>query len=755
MKLIFTTFLAISLLTFSAFAQKTKLSGAMQSQAVNAYIKAKQMGLSDTEIKSQLVKRGYPASVLEQVKLVVQSQASSGSRVGQSSGDTSLANAIARRDTSWIFRTPLEGQPKSPYFGYSFFSEAFSEYAPNTNLATPESYILGAGDGLKVDVTGLNDREIVGYISPEGYYTLPYVGKVFLNGVSIEVAKKLIRSKLTAIYPGISSGATKVYVSLSEVRTIQVYVSGEARRPGGYTVSGLTNLFNLLYLSGGPTDNGSLRTIQVIRNNKVVREVDFYEFIKKGILGQNVRLEDQDIIHYPIYKNRVKVDGEVKISSIFELKEKETVQQVLQFAGGFGEKAYTQAVTVHTKGETGLVVKNVNFTEFATFVLGAGDAVTVGAIDSLYENKVIISGEIGRPGPYGLLKNEMLSSLVARAGGIKENAFANRGFIQRKMPGVNTQMLPFDVQEILAKKQADILLVKNDSIVIFSARNFLSNTFVTISGGVKKPGSFAFQKGMKVEDLIALAGGFTVDAAFHKVELNRLKKDNQDNLSNQVLTRSKVSVDSALRSSAASLALEPFDDVLVPKLLNYRLLGSVKVRGEVLYEGDYSLEKRDETVAEIISRAGGISPYASINDLQVYRNGLRIGIEESESPLYLLPGDQIVVPRKNNFVTVTGAVFNEQLIEFHSGRLGEYISAVGGTKNNANLRKAYVQYPNGMYKKTHRFLFMKFFPRIQPGSKIFVPEKSLADIKSIGVSEISSIATLLTSLVAVISILNK
>ena len=755
MKLFFSTLLACFVLTFSSYGQKAKLSGAMQSQAVNAYMKAKQMGLSDAEIKNQLVRRGYPASVLEQVKLVVQSQAAYGSKLGEASLDTSLSNAIARRDTSWIFKTPLEGQPKSPYFGYSFFSEAFSEYAPNTNLATPESYILGPGDGLKVDVTGLNEREIVGYISPEGYYTLPYVGKVSLNGVSIEAAKKLIRSRLTAIYPGISTSATKVYVSLSEVRTIQVYVSGEARRPGGYTVSGLTNLFNLLYLSGGPTDNGSLRTIQVIRNNKVVREVDFYEFIKKGILGQNVRLEDQDIIHYPIYKNRVKVEGEVKVSSIFELKEKETLQQVLQFAGGFGENAYTQSVTIKTKGETGLQIKNVNSAEFATFVLGAGDAVTVGAIDSLYENKVIIAGEINRPGPYGLLKNENLSALISRAGGIKENAFANRGFIQRKMPGVNTQMIPFDVLEILAKKQSDILLVKNDSIVIFSARNFLTNTFVTISGGVKKPGSYTFQKGMKIEDLIALAGGFTVDAAFHKVELNRLKRDNQENLSNQILTRSKVSVDSSLRSSAASLALEPFDDVLVPKLLNYRLLGSVKVRGEVLYEGDYSLEKRDETVAEIIARAGGISPYASIGDLQVYRNGLRIGIEETDTPLYLLPGDQIVVPRKNNFVTVTGAVFNEQLIEYHSGRLGEYISAVGGTKNNANLRKAYVQYPNGMYKKTHRFLFMKFYPRIQPGSKIFVPEKSLADIKTIGVSEISSIATLLTSLVAVISILNK
>ncbi len=755
MKLVLYTLAAFLCLSFVSNGQNVKLNGALQSQALNTYLKAKQMGLSDAEIKNQLAKRGYPASVFEQVKQAGLKQSTASAKRGEFKSDTSFTIATPRRDTSWVFKKPLEVKAKLPYFGYSFFAEAFSQYAPNTNLATPESYILGPGDKLKVDVTGLNEREIAGYISPEGYFTLPYVGKVSLVGLQIEAAKKLIRSRLTAIYPGIASGATKVYVSLSEIRTIQVFISGEARRPGGYTVSGLTNLFNLLYLSGGPTTNGTLRSIQVIRNNKVIREVDFYEFIKKGILGQNIRLEDQDIIYYPVYKNRVRLEGEVKIPSIFELKEKETIQQILQYGGGFTENAYTQGVTVNTKGETGLVVKNVNATEYATFTLSAGDEISVGPIDSLFENKVNIAGEINRPGPYGLLKNEMLSSLISRAGGIKEAAFANRGFIQRKMPGVNTQMLAFDIKEILAKRQDDILLVKNDSIVIFSAQNFLTNSFVTISGGVKKPGSYTFQKGMKIEDLITLAGGFTVDAAFHKVELNRLKKDNQENLSNQILTRSKVSIDSNLRSTPASIALEAFDDVLVPKLLNYRLLGSVKVSGEVLYEGDYSLEKRDETVKEIIARAGGISPYASIEDLQVYRDGLRIGIEAQETPLYLLPGDQIVVPRKNNFVTVTGAVFNEQLIEYHSGRLSEYISAVGGTKNNANLRKVYVQYPNGMFKKTHRFLFMKFYPRVKPGSTIFVPEKSLADITTIGFSDISSIATLLTSLVAVISILNK
>ena len=242
-----------------------------------------------------------------------------------------------------------------------------------------------------------------------------------------------------------------------------------------------------------------------------------------------------------------------------------------------------------------------------------------------------------------------------------------------------------------------------------------------------------------------------------------MTKNNAETLANQVLERQKLSIDSTLRATQASVPLEAFDDVFVPRLLNYRLLGNVKIRGEILYEGDYTLEKRNETVLEIVARAGGITPFASITDLQVFRNGLRVGTDifnksmllQNKEPLQLLPGDSIFIPRKSDFVMVRGAVFNEQIVEYNGGSFMGYISAVGGTKSNAHLKKAYVQYPNGKYKKTNRFIFMRFYPRITPGSKIFVPEKSIADMKTISLSEITGVATLLTSLVAVISLLNK
>ncbi len=742
-----------------------KKGDAIESQLVNMYLKAKQMGISDNEIKNQLVKKGYPANIIEEIKRVSANKnayASSAGTAAENMADNNGLTEVNKRDTNWVFKTPL-AKESSPYFGYNFFGEAYLDYSPNTNLATPENYILGPGDELKTVLTGLNTKEISEYISAEGYYNLPYVGMINLNGVSIEAAKIIIREKLSSVFPGLKTSATKLFIHLGELRTIQVMVSGNASKPGSYVISSLTNLFNLIYLSGGPTDNGTMRNIELIRNNKIIRNIDFYEFIKTGILPSNIRLEDQDVLHFPVYNKRVKIEGEVKSPSIFEIKENETLYTIISYAGGFTENAYSKRISVEKKGGNHLLIDDVDEEKYSTYVLKGGENVNVGAIDQRYENRIFISGEVNRPGSYGLLKAETLKELVKRAGGLKEDAYPNRGFIQRKIAGRNLEMIPFDTEQLADESKDDILLINKDSIVIFSSNSFLNNSFVNVSGGVKNPGRYSFKEGMKIEDLIALAGGFTIDAANYKVELNRLEKNSSETLSNQILQRRKLHIDSTLKTSTASIELAPFDDVFVPRLLNYRLMGNVKIRGEILYEGDYSIEKRDEQVTDIVERAGGISPFASIKDIQVFRNGLRVGtdiftnsmVDQKNNSLLLLPGDSIFIPRKNNFVTIKGAVYNEQLIEYNGSSMMRYISAVGGTKDNANLKKVYVKYANGKYKKTHRFVFMRFHPSIKQGCEIIVPEKTPADMRNIGLSEISGIATLLTSIVAIISIISR
>jgi protein involved in polysaccharide export with SLBB domain len=264
---------------------------------------------------------------------------------------------------------------------------------------------------------------------------------------------------------------------------------------------------------------------------------------------------------------------------------------------------------------------------------------------------------------------------------------------------------------------------------------------------------------MTLENAILMAGGFTLDAATHKVTIYRLEKNKADTLANKLLNVLTIDMDAA-GSNGAQTLLEPQDYIFVPRLLNYTSLGSVRLRGQVLYEGDYALEQRDETVQQVIARAGGITPLASMADVQVYRNNLRVGTnllaggdEHAGEKFLLLPGDSIYIPRKTPFVEIKGAVFNPQIVSFESTSFMSYISDAGGVTDKANLRKAYIQYSNGINKKIRHFLFFRNYPVVKAGSKIIVPEKTDTQRRGLSVVEISALTGTLSALIGLISIL--
>jgi protein involved in polysaccharide export with SLBB domain len=283
----------------------------------------------------------------------------------------------------------------------------------------------------------------------------------------------------------------------------------------------------------------------------------------------------------------------------------------------------------------------------------------------------------------------------------------------------------------------------------------------SIGGNVRNPGTYQFRKGISLEDAILMAGGFTNDAANHKVEISRLEKNKADTLANQLLNLIKVEVDANLANANSKTLLEPLDYVFVPKLLNYQSLGSVKLRGEVLYTGNYALERRDETVRDVIKRAGGISPYASLANAQVFRNNLRVATNLFASDnttgesFLLLPNDSIFIPRSEPFVEVKGAVFNPQIISYNSSRFLEYISDAGGVTENANFRRAYIQYPNGLNKKISRFLFFRSYPKVIAGSKIIVPEKNPNEKRGLSILEISTLTGTFATLISLIAVLRR
>lgn len=756
---------ALGLLTsFDGYAQtnntgKTGMQlGNMSDQQIQQYWqKSQQSGLSESDALSQLVRSGMsPTDINGFKKRLLQIQGRS--RLGNS-GSKPLVKDTAQfmNDSTWVKEIPLL-KKRTRYYGHEFFSNPNPILQPDIRVATPQNYTLGPGDQLSINLTGVNIKNIEPTISAEGRIDLEYAGLLAVNGLTIEQATKKINAQLQTIYPALATGKTKLYLTLANIRSIRVTVIGEAEAPGDYIINGMAGLFNILYLSGGPTIDGSLRQIELIRKNKVVEQIDFYTFLQHGLLNKHIRLEDQDIIRYPLYQKKLIMSGEVKRPAIYELLPKETLADGLQYAGGFTEWALKDMAKMVQISSRELQIKDIQFPDFGYTIPHHGDSVFIDRVLTSYTNRVVISGAVYRPGNYELSKGLGLAALLKKADGLKWQAYANRGYINRRNASTEPVLISFDVAAIVSGAQADILLEREDSIVIASRENLQANLQVTVAGAVKNPGVYAYSKGMQLEDLLLMANGFTLEAAHHKVEISRLEKNKSDTLANQLLNVLTIGVDAALAQKSSQTYLEPLDYIFVPTLVNYKKLGNVKIGGEVLYAGEYALEKRNETLQELISRAGGITPLAALKDVQIFRNQLRVGthiLEASNAPFLLQPGDSILIPRNEPFVEVKGAVFNPQLLGYTSSKFKQYISEAGGVTEKADTRRAYVQYSNGINKQIKKFLFFKTYPSVMPGSKIIVPEKSGTERKGLSIIEVSAITGSLTALVSLISVLRR
>ncbi len=738
-------------LSLRAQVNNGKASQYSDQQIIQLWQQAQKMGMSENDALKMLAQRGMSASDINSFKKrLVQLQTNSRSKF---SPQNLIKDTTAfLRDSSWVTEVP-EFKKASPYYGFDFFNNPKNAFQPNLNLATPANYVLGINDQLTVTLTGLNEITNTTIINREGNYEVPHGGFVKLNGLTIEQAIKKIKDKLKIPYPGLVSGRTQLFLTLENVRSIRVSVIGEAENPGDYQVSAVASFFNVLYLSGGPSRNGSLRKIELIRHNQLLATIDFYSFLQKGILPENIRLEDQDVIRIPVYEKRVSLNGEVKRSAIYELLEKETLADLLQYGGGMGDLAFKESLKIVQVGNKERNVRDVAAADYSYFIPRNADSVTVEKISSRYTNKVAISGAVQRPGNYELSKGLTLSQLIQKADGLREDAFLSRGYVIRTTPDLAEHtMVSFDVTNVLRGAVTDITLVREDSVVILAKDSLRDMPTISVGGNVRNPGSFQFRQGISLEDAIFMAGGFTIDAANHKVEVSRLEKNKADTLANRLLTVLTLEVDSSLRNPDSKTLLQPLDYIFVPKLLNYRSLGSVKLRGEVLYSGDYAMERRDETVQDIIIRAGGITPFASMNNVQIYRNNLRVSVVEK---LLLLPGDSIYIPRNLPFVEVQGAVFNPQILSYGSGNFLSYISNSGGVTDKGNLAKAYIQYSNGINKKIKRFLGIRTYPKVLPGSKIIIPEKPEGQKRGLSIIEISALTGSITALVSLIAVLRK
>ena len=733
-----------------------KINQLSDQQMMQVWQQFSAKGMTESEAMKMMVKKGLgPNEVGMFKKRLVGIQAAQKSKFGTSAATKNFIKdtSMFLQDSSWVNEVPFI-RNNEKYYGYSFFSNPNTEFQPNLNIATPKNYILGPGDELNITLSGLNETDFDAKLSRDGSIKVEYVGLISLTGLTIEQAKQRIFARMAKSYPALTMGKTKLNLSLSNGRSIRVTVIGEVERPGGYQVSALATVFNVVYITGGPTLNGTLRNIQVIRNNKMVATIDLYPFLQKGLLPADIRLEDQDVLVFTPTLKRVEFGGMVKRPMIYELLPNENLVQALAYAGGFSDSAFTDRLKIVQLNGREKLYKDVETSSFMNYIPMQSDSIFAEKMEPLFENKVTITGAVYRPGEYGYTPQLSLKNLLKKADGLRADAFLTRAIIKRV--GVNREKTIVSV-DLNTLNTTDIALSSEDSIHVFAKDDLIEQQYVTIDGNVRNPGKILFRKGMQIQDLIALAGGFMNDAAYHRVELSRLEKNRTDAMSNQMVDLMKLELDAALTNKDASITLEPQDYIYVPRLLNYKFIGDVKVRGEVLFPGNFALERRDENIQDIIKRAGGLTQYGSLKDLQVFRNGTRIGVNLEQNAakdmaLLLLPGDSLFVSRNDPYVEVVGAVYNPQLIRFESSSFKSYISAAGGLKNRGSLSKAYIQYSNGINRKTTKFLFFKIYPTVKSGSKIIVPEVPEKQ-KGLTLAEITAITSIISGLVSLAAIL--
>lgn len=670
-------------------------------------------------------------------------------------------------------------------FGRNIFNNKQLTFEPDINVATPQDYRLGPGDEIIIDIWGASENTIRQEISPDGNISVNGLGVISLNGMNIADAKEYLKSELSRIY---ADEANQIQVTLGKSRSIKINVVGEVMVPGTYTLSAFASVFHALYSAGGVTDLGSIRNICVARNGNTVATVDVYDYILRGKTDGNINLQEGDVVIVPTYDMIVKIDGRVKRPMKYEMKDNETVSNLLKYAGSFTNNAYKNSVRVIRQEGRLMSVATVERENYGSFKVMDGDVVTADSIINRFANKLEIIGAVYRPGIYEFCDEiNTVKKLLTQADGLLGDAFTNRAVLYRERENLTSEVLPVDVKGIMDGTVPDVELRKNDRLYIPSIYDIKSIGDVYISGEIVKPGTYPYADNMTLEDLVITAGGLKDAASLVRVDVSRRMKDNKGTHAIDTVGQNFTFglKDGFIVDGTPGFVLEPYDQVFVRKSPGYSVQKNVTVNGEVLYEGEYSLNFKNERLSSLIERAGGITAFGYAKGAKLTRvaneheikrmqnvidmmrrelgeslaNSLMleldsvftvgINLEEaiskpgSDADIVLREGDVISVPEMTSTVKINGAVMMPNTVTYKDGKnVRYYLNQAGGYSQSARKTKKFIIYMNGEVEKVK-----SRSKKVEPGCEIIVPNK----VKQNRVGEVIGYATSFASLATMIA----
>ena len=706
-------------------------------------------------------------------------------------------------DTITMYENLVERlkKQKKKIFGHDLFNNKDLTFEPNMNIATPDNYRLGPGDNVYIDVYGASQKTIEGTVSPDGTVVVEGFGPIAVGGMTVAQANSAIRSRLGSRYQ-----SSKLRLTVGETRSIMVNVVGDVKTPGTYTLSAFASVFHALYMAGGVKDLGTLRNIKIYRNSQHISTVDIYDYIINGHMTGNVRLQDNDMIMVGSYDCLVVVDGKVKRPMYYEMKRNESLAALIKYAGGFTGDAYKKSVRVIRKTGREFSIFNVDEFDMSSFKLADGDSIAVDSILDRWSNMAEVKGAVFRPGMYQV-GGEITSvrSLIEHAEGLREDAFTAHAVMHRMKPDRTLEVLRLNIDGILDGTMADIDLKPNDVLFIPTRQDLMEEQTLTIHGEVHYPGIYKYASNETIEDFILQAGGLTETASTVKVDVSRRVTNPHALTTDSIIahTFSFALKDGFVIEGEPGFTLMPFDEVYVRKSPGSYKQQNVRIEGEVMFAGTYTISSKNMRLSELVQTAGGVNDraytkgarlerrytqeerlnaiealkkareqaelnlqeqiaksgnanLANLNptqQLQKYEVGetYPVGIDLAEAlanpggdeDIVLREGDRIIVPQYTGTVKISGAVMHPNSVVYEAGKKANYyIDQAGGFGTNARKRQAYIIYMSGKVAK------VSHGAKPQPGCEIVVPSKP---ISKTSLQETLSIATSVASFAAIIA----
>lgn len=540
---------------------------------------------------------------------------------GRLNGDPALRDFQIR--LTLLPLAKLEAEALEP-FGYDLFAGVPSTFAPVTDVPVPSEYVIGPGDRIEVQLIGNSKGRYSLTVNRDGRIMFPELGPVAVSGMRFEELKARIEQRV-----GEQMIGTQAVVTMGDLRSIRVFVLGEAERPGSYTVSGLSTITNALFVSGGIKTIGSLRNIQLKRNGALVKRLDLYDLLLNGDTSQDVRLQPGDVIFIPPVGTTVGVTGEIRRPAIYELKGEATAADLLYLGGGLAPEADAKLAKIERIDERrDRVVLDVDLSspEARATRLRAGDVLRIPAARPTFANAVELKGHVFRPSSFQYRSGMRLSDVLPSVDELKPNADLHYVLVRREQPGSRrVSVLSADLEQAWRAPSTDAnpLLSPRDQVVVFDletgraqyleplieelklqAVSTEPSRLVRVSGSVRAEGEYPLEPGMSVSDLVRAGGGLAEQAYGGEAELARYEVREGRTRRAEVL---KIDLARALAGDpSADLLLAPFDTLVVKQISEWTTREVVRLEGEVRFPGEYPIA-RGETMRSLIDRAGGLT----------------------------------------------------------------------------------------------------------------------------------------------------